>query len=167
MNKIKHNLCKNILLQKCIYGNKCNFAHSIQEQKLSNIRNIIYNSNDLSNIDLYKQKYIYDEILLLTKVCDNCINNICTGGLNCISGAYSHKYVICKNDVIYGKCDELNCTKIHLSQKGLTPYYKQSSLIDDVIKNDDSLEDIDSITSDNENKNENKNKYNFDKSIFQ
>ena len=119
-------LCKNInSIGKCIYTNKCLYAHSIDEQNMEPIRVIAYDmikkNDDLSHIDLTKNKQLYNNLLALSKVCQQCDEGTCTGGYNCKHGACDKIYVICQIDLNKGTC-EGGCGKIHLTKKGLTPF---------------------------------------------
>ena len=121
-------LCKNINIHgKCIYNNKCLYAHSIEDQKIDSIRveayNMIKNDDNLSYIDLSSNKYLYNNLQILCKLCKSCNDGICTGGYNCKHGAYNKKYVICHVDLNKGICP--GCDKIHLTSKGLIPYGKR------------------------------------------
>lgn len=116
-------LCKNI--NNCPYTTKCKFAHSIDEQIIDHVRRKAYNmikyNIDLSTINLRNNNNLYNNLLCLTKLCTDCIKNICTGGYNCKHGACIANLVICKLDLDTGKCDN-TCNKIHLTKKGLKPY---------------------------------------------
>jgi len=153
-------LCYNIVNNiKCLYKTKCMFAHAIDEQKKDTFRtyihNMIYEWDDLSNININENKELYDELLICTKECKNCINKICPGGYNCKFGVCLKELKICYNDLLYGKCynqltqekvkrideQEDNQNKnnnndiiiyrcmygIHLSEKNLIPYYQRIS----------------------------------------
>ena len=74
----KHNfkklLCYNIVNNcKCVYKNKCMFAHTLEEQIKEPIRHYIYNMlyewDDLSDINLNEEKSLLDELIILTKEC--------------------------------------------------------------------------------------------------
>ena len=119
-------LCKNININgKCIYNNKCLYAHSLDEQNVEPVRLIAYNmikkSDNLSEIDLSKSKQIYNTLLSLTRICPQCETHTCTGGYNCKHGACNNAYVVCQTDLNKGTCDG-SCGKVHLTKKGLTPY---------------------------------------------
>lgn len=119
-------LCKNINnIGKCIYNNKCLYAHSLEEQNVEPIRvqayNMIKKNEDLSQIDLSKSKHLYNNLLSLTKECQLCLDKKCTGGYNCKHGVCEKKYMICQTDLNKGTCDG-NCGKKHLTEKGLIPY---------------------------------------------
>lgn len=119
-------LCKNITTTgKCLYMYKCLFAHCLDEQKIDNKRapayEIIKNNNDLSHIDLTKNSNLYNNLVILTNLCLNCENNICTGGYNCKYGACKKAYVVCIIDLNKGTCNN-KCDKIHLTKRGLKPY---------------------------------------------
>jgi len=119
-------LCKNInSIGKCIYTNKCLYAHSIDEQNMEPIRvtayDMIKKNDDLSHVDLTKNKQLYNNLLALSKVCQQCDEGTCTGGYNCKHGACDKIYVICQTDLNKGTCEGC-CGKIHLTKKGLVPY---------------------------------------------
>jgi len=121
-------LCKNITMNgKCLYTQKCLFAHSLDEQKIDNIRNdaydIIKGTLDLSNVNLIKDTQLYNTLVSLTTVCELCIVGKCTGGYNCKHGACKKKYVICHTDLNKGTC--FKCNNIHLTNRGLKPYCAQ------------------------------------------
>lgn len=140
----KHNfkklLCYNIVNGcKCVYKNKCMFAHTIEEQIKEPIRqyihNMLYEWDDLSEINLNEDKNLLDELILLTKECKNCMGKKCPGGHNCKFGVCLRENKICYNDMMYGKCYNMlmevnnngillcKCIHgIHLSEKKLIPY---------------------------------------------
>lgn len=133
-------LCYNIVNNcKCVYKNKCMFAHTLEEQKKEPIRQYIYNMlyewEDLSNININDDKNLLDELIILTKECKNCINKKCPGGYNCRFGTCLRENKICYNDMMYGKCYNMlmetnhngiilyRCIHgIHLTEKKLIPY---------------------------------------------
>lgn len=133
-------LCYNIVNNcKCVYKNKCMFAHTLEEQKKEPVRQYIYNMiylwNDLSNINICEDKNILDELIIMTKECKNCINKKCPGGYNCKFGVCLREDKLCYNDLMYGKCYNMlmetnqNGTKlykciygIHLTEKKLIPH---------------------------------------------
>lgn len=132
--KINHKkiMCQNIINNNCcIYQDKCLYAHNLQEQKIDIKRKRIYellDSNDgLSNIEPYKYKELYKELQIFTKLCNDCINNKCTGGFNCKFGSPLVKYLICYDDLNYGNCTENECNKIHLTKRYLKPQYSNIS----------------------------------------
>lgn len=140
----KHNfkklLCYNIVNNcKCVYKNKCMFAHTFEEQIKEPIRQYIYNMlyewDDLSDINLNDEKTLLDELIILTKECKNCMSKKCPGGYNCKFGVCLRENKICYNDLMYGKCYNMlmetnengnilyKCINgIHLSEKKLIPY---------------------------------------------
>jgi len=140
----KHNfkklLCYNVVNNcKCLYKNKCMFAHTLDEQIKEPIRIYIHNMlniwEDLSEINLNEDKNLFDELLILTKECKNCVNKKCPGGYNCKFGVCLRENKICYNDLMYGKCYNMlmetnlnnnilyKCINgIHLSEKKLIPY---------------------------------------------
>ena len=78
-NNFKKLLCYNIVNNiKCVYKNKCMFAHNINEQlKDKNrefIHNMIFVANDLSNINIKENKELFEELMIFTKECKNCMN---------------------------------------------------------------------------------------------
>jgi hypothetical protein len=115
------------------------FAHTLEEQKKEPIRQLIYNMlyiwEDLSNINVNEDKYLLDELIMLTKECKNCINKKCPGGYNCKFGVCLRENKICYNDLMYGKCYNMlmetnnndlilyRCIHgIHLTEKKFIPY---------------------------------------------
>jgi len=132
----KRILCYNMITHNsCIYGKKCVYAHTLDDQKIDPIRHKIYtilkNKHDLSCLDLVNDKKLYDSILSLTKICSLCIKNLCPGGYNCRNGATDLKYKVCYKDLMNGNCDRQNCNGIHLTQRGLIPYIKQKQKLTD------------------------------------
>lgn len=137
LENVKKILCYNILNNnKCSYGNKCMFAHSIDEQKKETYRefiiDVIFKSNDLSNVNICEDSKLFTELLIFTKECKNCLIKKCNGGYNCKYGTCVSNLKICKNDIITGKCKkEINkntssCINgIHLTEKKLIPYNLQ------------------------------------------
>ncbi len=135
-------LCYNIVNNcKCVYKHKCMFAHTLDEQKKEPIRqfihNMLYEWEDLSNVNINDDKYLLDELIILTKECKNCINNKCPGGYNCRFGTCLRENKICYNDMMYGKCYNMlmkinndnddnilyKCIHgIHLTEKKFIPY---------------------------------------------
>lgn len=120
-------LCQNMIKKKkCIYTDKCLYAHSLEDQSVDKIRvtayDMIKNDMDLSDVDLVKQRYLYSNLVVLTKLCEMCENGDCTGGYNCKHGACDKIYVICQTDLNKGLCKG-NCGKVHLTEKGLVPYW--------------------------------------------
>jgi len=129
----KRILCTNMSTTgDCHYGNNCVYAHSLEEQKIDPIRNKVYNiiNSDakLDDIDLMRDKELYNECLKLTQICPKCEKKICLGGYNCKNGAISREHVICYSDLRFGKCKDRissNCTKKHLTDRGLVHYELQ------------------------------------------
>jgi hypothetical protein len=125
-NNYKKILCKNInRIGRCVYNNKCLYAHSLDEQNVEPIRVIVYDmikkKSDLSHIDLSKRKQLYMHLQVVSKLCKYCEERTCTGGYNCKHGACDKIYVICQTDLNKGTCKG-ECGKIHLTEKGLIPY---------------------------------------------
>lgn len=132
-------LCVNILQSgKCPHGNKCVFAHSYKEQIINNDKQQalnLLNNNNLKDIDLIEDTKLYNNLHILTKLCNECVNNICPGGYNCRHGACNEDILICNNDFNKGDCKNFvekgSCINgSHLTLKGLIPYVKQQLLHD-------------------------------------
>jgi len=139
-NNFKKLLCYNIVNNcKCVYKNKCMFAHTLEEQIKEPIRifihKMLYEWDDLSEINLNEDKLLFDELTILSKECKNCMNKKCPGGYNCKFGVCLRENKICFNDMMYGKCYNMlmevnengnvlyKCINgIHLSEKKLIPY---------------------------------------------
>jgi len=148
-NNIKKILCHHIVTTNhCSYGDKCMYAHSLEEQVVDDDRKyafeILTSNKKLSHIDLHENIQLYRSLLSLTRLCSGCIDKTCTGGINCKYGACLKKYHICINDLHDGNCNE-KCGSIHLTLRGLKPLYKKSS--SENLSNDDDMSDlsIDSI----------------------
>jgi hypothetical protein len=136
-DNVKKILCYNILNNnKCSYGNKCMFAHSLDEQKKENYRefiiDVILKRNDLSNINICEDSKLFTELLIFTKECKNCLIKKCNGGYNCKYGTCVTNLKICKTDIVTGKCkkevnnETLSCIYgLHLTEKKLIPYNLQ------------------------------------------
>ncbi len=128
---VKKILCKNVVTSNvCGYGNKCLYAHKLEEQSIDNERKhayeILMGTDDLSNIDLQKDHSLYRSLLGLTTLCAECDKNKCTGGYNCKYGACMKIYHVCQRDLNYGDC-LTSCGKVHLSKRGLKSFYVGSS----------------------------------------
>jgi hypothetical protein len=130
LNKNNHKkiMCQNFLNDNfCTYKDKCLYAHDRNEQKIDikrqKIFDILNSDTDLSTLDYQKNKEIYKELQLFTKICPECIINKCTGGNNCRFGTPYQKYLICYDDLNYGSCKDDFCEKIHLTKRNLKPQY--------------------------------------------
>lgn len=131
-NNHKKILCNNILLGiPCTYGAKCLYAHDVEEQNIEPIRKKAYDiiknkCENINDIDLtsFEEQELYKNLLVLTKVCEACLNNKCAGGYNCKHGTFTHKYKVCYYDLIYGNCENKECKYIHLTNFGLNSYNK-------------------------------------------
>lgn len=157
-NKI---LCYSMLTKKiCPYQDKCFYAHNLKSQVKNEIRqkayDLIETKEDLSKINLIENNELYNTLICLSKVCQNCVQNCCTGGYNCKYGALDGKYQICISDLNNGNCKYTNCKKVHLTKKGLICYHKQQTLMkENLIKNRlKSKENIESSESISEDENE-------------
>lgn len=120
---MKKMLCNNILVHgECNYGDKCMYAHSVEQQNVDPIRKKAYNIiMDREKISTKPDKELGRTLLQLTKVCEECVKNKCPGGYNCKYGAFDKKYQICSDDLRYGICYNPSCNNIHLTNKGLIP----------------------------------------------
>ena len=170
MNKnIGKILCNNMLLNgKCSYGDKCLYAHSLEKQVLEPLReqaySIIKSKSNINNVDLQKDYKLYRVFLEMTKICDQCKINKCTGGLNCKKGVADSKYQICINDLNYGNCINPNCKLVHLTKFNIYPFYiKQNDVNRDKIINDPSDDDTFDIVLSSSSDDE---KNDYDISIF-
>lgn len=132
-NNTKKILCYNIITWgKCNYGNKCMYAHSLDEQNIIPIRSKIYdmlkdNKSKLDDLDLIEDNDMYENLCQLTKVCTSCEKHNCSGGYNCRNGSISKDYKICYDNLVYGNCKYSKCNFIHLTDRGLIPYLKQKN----------------------------------------
>jgi hypothetical protein len=128
------------------------YAHNIDEQNIDpnrkKILNIINSSDDLSNLDLNSSnnKFLLKDLLVYTRLCDNCKKKRCTGGYNCKFGACMEEHLICYDNLNYDNCKNKNCKLIHLTKRGLKPIYSKIyytinniNLIDKNDKNSKSL----------------------------
>ena len=124
-DNIKKLLCNNVLeYGECHYGDKCMYAHSLDEQNVEPIRKKAYDII-VDKIKLYDKPDIElaKTLLELTKTCENCNKKKCSGGYNCKYGTFDKKYQICSDDLNYGICYNTSCNNIHLTNKGLKPLY--------------------------------------------
>lgn len=124
-------LCHNMIYNgECKYGSKCAYAHDIEEQNVNDMRKRAYDllksEEDLSGISLKDDKELYKTLVELTRFCKNCNKNLCIGGYNCKSGSCGVKFCICVNDLNYGNCQNSTCPFIHLTKRGLKPYYNKN-----------------------------------------
>ena len=174
--------------EKCQYADKCLYAHSISQQKIDDIRkkayDIIQNEFDLSYLDLGNKNdtdstELLLTLILLTKICYDCTNKKCAGGVNCKFGVYNKSLQLCYEDMMNGMCNENFCNKIHLTKRGFIPINKNKDskktkkknngvyiprpieLNDDFFQSDkyknlieDSEISIDNLSSDNQSLNE-------------
>lgn len=127
-DKHKHMLCKSIISKKqCHYGQKCLYAHSLEEQKLNKVRDrafkLIRGDIDASKVNIFQERDLYKTLLSLCELCTKCNEGKCTGGYNCREGAFDKKYVVCSLDLNKGKCTDSDCYKVHLTERGLKPYF--------------------------------------------
>ena len=138
-NKITKNriLCFNMLnSNNCSYFDKCIYAHSLEEQTVDQNRQEALNilkMEDLKNCDLIKNYNLKTNLLVLTKLCNDCINKVCPGGYNCKYGACNKEILICNNDFYKGDCKNFiennKCINgVHLTLYNLVPLVKQELL---------------------------------------
>jgi len=143
---VKKLLCFTIVNgYECKYGDNCLFAHTIEEQTKNPLRQIIfdmiYKIDDLSEINIYKDQILFNELKIYTRECRNCILSKCAGGYNCKFGTCLKKMKICYDNMIYGKCNhQVNnnyCINgIHLTEKNLIPYNIRELGDDNIYDND-------------------------------
>lgn len=119
-------LCNNIILKNhCEYGSTCKYAHSLDEQVIEKSRRQIYDilstNSDLSYINFQENVGLYRGLLAMTKLCDK---DKCPGGYNCRHGACrDSNFHICEQDLNYGNCQITNCPRVHLTKRGLKPFW--------------------------------------------
>lgn len=128
MENNKKILCSNIIFHKhCNYGNMCAYAHSLAEQKVDEPRYTVYklikDNRDLSTIDLINDSKLFNTFVNFTKVCKMCAKKICAGGYNCRHGVVDLKYQLCYDDLMFGRCKNVDCGLIHVTERGMEPYY--------------------------------------------
>ena len=118
-------LCSNMIGSgACPYGNKCVFAHNLDDQSIDSNRQAAYKiliSSDKITVDLQKDHYLYRSLLGLTNMCESCSKNKCKGGYNCKYGACAKKYHVCIRDLQTGDCVD-DCGCVHLTERGLKPF---------------------------------------------
>jgi hypothetical protein len=101
------------------------YAHSLKEQQIDTNRKIAYDilfaSSSLSHINFHQDVNLFRSLMELTKLCNR---EHCTGGYNCKHGVCGNKkYHICIKDLEYGDCLGQNCDCVHLTKRGLKPFY--------------------------------------------
>ncbi|AYV80824.1 MAG: hypothetical protein Harvfovirus7_21 [Harvfovirus sp.] len=123
VKNMKKVLCNNVLMsQTCHYGDKCMYAHSLDDQNVDTVRRKAYDILDGREGISYKpDRELSKTFLQLTKICDACCKNKCPGGYNCKYGVFDKKYQICADDLRYGICYNTTCNNIHLTNRGLIP----------------------------------------------
>lgn len=183
---VKKMLCRNMtMFGTCEYGTKCKFAHNLNEQIIDDYRKesygILLSKKKLDNYDMQKNYTLYRSLLNLTKICEQCEKGKCTGGYNCKYGVCSKKYQICERDLNYGNCFN-NCEFVHLTKRGLKPFYRTMTEIQcqplngtllstdffkKIIEKNESNNDSESIISIESNNNQFDDFNDFDKSIFE
>lgn len=121
-------LCTNIIHSgSCCYGQKCMYAHSLSDQQIDPIRkkayDLLFSSNNLSHINFQNDVQLYRSLRDLTNYCNK---EYCTGGYNCkhgVCGIENKKYIVCIKDLDYGDCSDKHCKFVHLTLRGLKPFY--------------------------------------------
>jgi hypothetical protein len=127
--KKKTMLCRNMINEGfCKYTKKCIYAHNIQEQYIDETRRktyeLIMGTNDLSSYTIDEK--IYNDIKIMTSLCEKCCEKKCTGGMNCRNGACNKRYQVCLDDLTL-KCNKIEiCKKIHLSLLGFKKNYQNN-----------------------------------------
>lgn len=122
-DNMKKMLCNNILLSKaCHYGDKCMYAHSLEDQNVDTIRSKAYGLITGKERLIDKPDRELARVLLqLTKLCDACVKGSCPGGYNCKYGVFDRRYQVCPDDLRYGVCYNTTCNSVHLTNMGLLP----------------------------------------------
>lgn len=143
---VKKLLCYTIVNgYECSYNDNCMYAHHIDEQTKEPLRQYIYDMittmEDLSEINLYENTKLFNELKIYTKECRNCILSKCAGGYNCKYGVCFKKLKICYDNLVYGKCmnivNNMRCINgIHLTEKNLIPYNLRELGDDSIYEND-------------------------------
>lgn len=131
---VKRMLCRNVIKGgECSYGSKCMYAHTLEEQIIDFPKKhawaIILSNDSLETIDLQKNYQLYQSLEQLTKVCKQCFNKECIGGYNCDHGVFDKKYQICQRDLDWGDCKNPLCEMIHLTKRGLKPWFNKQKNI--------------------------------------
>lgn len=102
----------------CCYGPKCSYAHSNQEQKIDERKMSLYEAllgklaprrSSFSCIENIRQSPadfddIYRGFVTASSKCDRCFLGTCTGGYNCRNGACCQELLVCREDLLSGKC---------------------------------------------------------------
>lgn len=131
-------LCNNIITNgSCCYGIKCMYAHSLDEQQIDSNRKLAYeillSDKILDDINFQQNITIYRSLRELTKLCEK---QYCTGGYNCKHGICGNKKLqICSKDLDYGDCSDVNCQLVHLTKRGLKPFYNGYTIKNESIQN--------------------------------
>lgn len=120
-------LCKSLIEgRECCYGNKCAFAHSLEEQIKFKYREEVYNiifsvleNKPLKGITIETNNEKFYALVELTEVCQMCLEKRCIGGFNCRSGVCKQQYQVCYDDLMTGNCSFTGCPKVHLVRNGL------------------------------------------------
>jgi hypothetical protein len=124
-------LCNNILKKdRCEYGNKCLYAHDYNEQNIDDYKKNLYDlikSDKKVDIELNKNENLFRQLVVFSKICNECINKKCSGGYNCKYGIFDRKYQICYKNILNDSCS--GCNLIHLTDKGIKPFYYQKKNI--------------------------------------
>ena len=123
MKNMKKILCNNMTTSNfCQYGDKCMYAHGLEDQNVDPIRKKAYNIiKGIEKINYKPDRDLSRTLLQLTKICKECSTNNCAGGYNCKYGVFNKIYQVCGDDLRYGICYNTSCNNIHLTNKGLLP----------------------------------------------
>lgn len=124
MHNNKTIICRNILQESknCPHGNKCVFAHNLEEQYINYNRKLAYdiiNGKQLIPSNFKIDDELYRTFLQMTRVCKQCNIGKCSGGYNCKYGVINEKFQICYDDLVNNKCQNVDCKKNHLTNKGI------------------------------------------------
>lgn len=129
----KRILCQSVLDNvACRYGDNCKFANTLDEQaidadKKEAVDVLLTESKTLEDIDLVKNKLLYQNFIRLNNFCPACASGMCKWGYNCNKGACIKKLLVCEKDLYDGKCERTSCSANHLTKRGLIPYATQMS----------------------------------------
>lgn len=141
---LKKILCNNILISKsCHYGNKCLYAHSLDDQNIDSIRRRAYDIiRGIEPINYRPDRELAKALQQLTKICEACANNKCAGGYNCKYGAINKIYRVCIDDLKNGVCYNTSCSSVHLSNRGLIPLNSNGKNSSRAVKYIDRLKEV-------------------------
>lgn len=146
-NTNKRILCFNIITsKKCIHGDECKFAHSLNEQSKDKYNSIVLNvinkvkdaknrnileGNIGINKNILADSKLYKYFLKYTSICNKCIINKCVGGYNCKYGIFDKSNLLCFYDLEFGNCNPKYCNFLHITNYNIHEknYFKTSKEI--------------------------------------